>query len=346
LIIAGGIGTRFWPKSTEKKPKQFLNLIGDKTMIQYTYERMLKIMPKERIFILTAEKYITLLKNQINDVDDKNIIIQPEIKNTAPGILLSSLYIKQIYPHTNIAVLPSDALIVNNDRFCDIILQANKFVEEENQDAIITIGITPNRPETGYGYIKYNNKEKNNSIIKVEEFVEKPTEDVAITYLKAGNYLWNAGIFIYNVDYMLGEFEEKYTNTFNKFKRLPKIGEENYNEKVSKIYSQAEEISVDYAIMEKSNSIYVIPGDFGWDDIGSWTALKRYTQPDENNNVLKGNVKIIDSKNNTVYADNKKIILFGINDIFCIDSDDAIVIGSADKLCELHDLRKNEKLLE
>lgn len=339
LIMAGGIGTRFWPKSTERKPKQFLNLVDDKTMLQLTYERMLKIMPKERIFILTGEKYINLVKEQIDGIDNKNIIIQPEIKNTAPCILLSTLYINQIYKDANIAVLPSDHMIGNSTEFCNTILKANNYINEENKNSIITIGITPNRPESGYGYIKYDKNDKQKQVIKVEKFVEKPTVEVAKTYLAEGSYLWNAGIFIFNVNHMLKEFEEKYSETYELFKKLPAIDDKEYNSKTKEIYSKAEEKSIDYAIMEKSNSIYVIPGDFGWDDIGTWLALQRYIKPDENNNYIRGNVRSINSKNNVIYADNKEIILLDLEDTFCIDSDNVIVIGKKEKLSELHKLR-------
>ena len=339
LIMAGGIGTRFWPISTEKKPKQFLNLVDDKTMLQLTYERMLKIIPQERIFILTGDKYIDLVKEQIEGISDRNIIIQPAIKNTAPCILLSTLYINQLYKDANIAVLPSDHMIGDNAEFCNTILKANNYLNEENKNSIITIGITPDRPESGYGYIKYEKADAGKPVIKVEKFVEKPTVEVAKTYLESGNYLWNAGIFIFNINYMLKEFEEKYSNTYKLFLDLPKIGDKDFNEKTKEIYCQAEEISVDYAIMEKSDAIYVIPGDFGWDDIGTWLALQRYIKPDENNNYIRGKVRAINSKNNIIYTSNKEIVLLDLEDVFCIDSDDLIVIGKREKLGELHKLR-------
>ena len=202
LIMAGGKGTRFWPKSTEEKPKQFLNLIGEKTMIQMTCDRVLKIMPIENIFVVTAEKYKKLVKEQLPNLPEKNIIIEPVGMNTAPCILLASLYIKQIYKDANIAVLPSDHVIGNNDEFCRILKKANDYIENENNKAIVTIGITPNRPEGGYGYIKYPKKAINNNeeIIKIERFVEKPSVDTAKEYLREGNYLWNAGMFIFNVN--------------------------------------------------------------------------------------------------------------------------------------------------
>ena len=346
LIMAGGIGTRFWPKSTEKKPKQFLNLIGNKTMIQLTYERLKTIMPIEKIFILTGEDYVKLLKEQIPEIPDRNIIIQPAIKNTAPCILLATLYINQIFKNTNITVLPSDHMIGNTQKFCEIIEKGNKYIKTKNNTGIVTIGITPNRPETGYGYIKCTNiKEtfENTEVIKVEKFVEKPDLETAQKYLEEGSYLWNAGMFIFNTNYILAEFKEKFSGTYRLFENIPSIESPDYKKKCKEIYLQADEISFDYAIMEKSDSIYVIPGDFGWDDIGTWLSLQRYIDPDENNNYIKGDVRSFNSNNNVVYAGNKKVILLDVDNIFCIDSDDIIAIGRKEKLGQIHSLRTKIK---
>ena len=283
LIMAGGKGTRFWPKSTEEKPKQFLNLIADKTMIQLTYNRLLKIMPKERIFVVTGERYKKQVQNNLTDLPEKNIIIEPEGRNTAPCILLACLYIKEIYKDATVAVVPSDHAIKNTDEFCNILQVANSYVENENRDAIVTIGITPNRPETGYGYIKL--KDKDGQVIKVDKFVEKPNLEKAKEYLEAGEYLWNAGMFIFDINSMLKELEANYSG-YNVLKELPSIEEKEYTKKLKKLYPECESISIDYAVMEKSQSIYVVPGDFGWDDIGTWTSLERYIAKDESENIL------------------------------------------------------------
>ncbi len=185
LIMAGGKGTRFWPKSTEELPKQFLNLIDEKTMIQLTYERLLEIMPKERIFVITGEKYKNLVKSQLQELSDRNIIVEPTGRNTAPCILLASLYIKQIYKNATIAVLPSDHAIANSKDFCRILQMADSYIQNQNSNAIVTIGITPNRPETGYGYIKY--EKSDDKVIKVEKFVEKPDLETAKKYLNERN---------------------------------------------------------------------------------------------------------------------------------------------------------------
>ena len=340
LIMAGGKGTRFWPKSTEKTPKQFLNLIDEKTMIQLTYERLLKIIPKERIFVVTGKRYKEQVENDLKDLPKRNIIIEPEGRNTAPCILLACLYIKQIYNDATVAVLPSDHAIKNTDEFCNILEIANKYVEKENKEAIVTIGITPSRPETGYGYIKC---EKDNSkVIKVEKFVEKPNLEKAIEYLESGMYLWNAGMFIFDINNMLKELKLNYSG-YNLLVRLPKIDNANYCEELDKLYPECESISIDYAVMEKSRNIYVVPGDFGWDDIGTWNSLERYIAKDENSNILNGNIITYNSTNNVVYSGDKKIILLDADNMFCIDTDDVLVIGNRASINKVHELRKLEK---
>ena len=340
LIMAGGKGTRFWPKSTEEKPKQFINLIEDRTMIQLTVDRIKKLVPIEKIFISTGEKYIDLVKEQLPDLPEKNIIIEPEGRNTAPCILLASLYIKQIYDDCNIAVLPSDHLIKNEIEFLNILKKANDFVEK-NKESIVTIGITPDRPETGYGYIKYNKIEKN-EVVKVDRFVEKPDLEKAKKYLESKEYLWNAGMFIFNVDYMLKELENNYNRTFKLLQQLPSIYDENYNKLLKEIYPESENISIDYAVMEKSKNIYVIPSNFGWDDIGTWKALERYVEKDDKDNLIKGQASIYNSSNNVLYSGEKKIVVIGLDNIFCIESDDMIVIGPKEKMEELKNYREKE----
>lgn len=340
LIMAGGKGTRFWPKSTEEKPKQFINLIEDRTMIQLTVDRIKKLVPIEKIFISTGEKYIDLVKEQLPDLPEKNIIIEPEGRNTAPCILLASLYIKQIYDDCNIAVLPSDHLIKNEIEFLNILKKANDFVEK-NKESIVTIGITPDRPETGYGYIKYNKIEKN-EVVKVDRFVEKPDLEKAKKYLESKEYLWNAGMFIFNVNYMLKELENNYNKTFKLLQQLPSIYDENYDKILKDIYPESENISIDYAVMEKSKNIYVIPSNFGWDDIGTWKALERYVEKDDKDNLIKGQASIYNSSNNVLYSGEKKIVVIGLDNIFCIESDDMIVIGPKEKMEELKNYREKE----
>ena len=340
VIMAGGVGSRFWPQSTPEKPKQFLKLFGDKTMIQMTYDRMNQIIPSENIFIVTNNRYIDLVKEQLPNVKDINIIAEPCSKNTAPCILLSTLYIKNLYKEANIVCVSSDSYIGNEDKFLKIISKANDFINKE-KSAIVTIGITPTRPETGYGYIKY---EKSNEVPnKVIKFVEKPNLDLAMKYLESREYLWNAGMFIFNSTSMLDELKEFLPDEYGVLKDLPKRTDKKYEKYLEDNYEKCNKISIDYAVMEKSPNVYAIPADIGWDDVGSWQALERYTKKDSSGNVVKGDAKMIDSHNNIIYGQGKKIIFVNMNDLFCIDSDDAIIIGKKEDLSSVHLLKEEIK---
>ena len=336
LIMAGGVGSRFWPQSTEKMPKQFLNLLGEKSMIQMTYDRMRKITDDENIFIVTNKKYVNLVKEHINGINDKNIICEPCSKNTAPCILLSALYLKKMYDETNVICVSSDSYIGEEDIFIDIIKKANDFVSGK-KNAIVTLGIKPTRPETGYGYIKYEKSDETPN--KVISFVEKPNLELAKEYFSSGEYLWNAGMFIYNNNSMLDEIKNNLPNEYNLLKDLPSITDDNYNSFLNENYEKCTKISIDYAVMEKSKNIYAIPSDINWDDVGSWKALERYTDGDNEGNVIKGDTRVINSHNNVIYGNDKKIVLLNVDDLFCIDSNDVIVIGKKEDLGIVHELR-------
>lgn len=344
LIMAGGKGTRFWPKSTEDKPKQFLKLTSDKTMIQLTIERTKKIVPIENIFVCTGEKYCKILREQVPELDKKNIIVEPTGRNTAPCIALATNYISQIYDNCNIAVLPSDHLIIDDEEFKKILLLGNKFIKENDSKGIITIGINPTRVETGYGYIKIDKKIDNikNKVIKVEKFVEKPNFELAMHYIETKQYLWNAGMFIFNTKYMENEIKKHIPDIYNIIFSLPKINSKDYMKELNKSYEKCESISVDYAIMEKAHDIYVIPSNFGWDDIGTWRSIERYIGRDEDKNILKGEVDAIDSNNCVVYGNGKRIVVININDAYIIDGDDAIVICNKENIDSVNKYRTKE----
>ena len=336
LIMAGGVGSRFWPYSTKEKPKQFLKLINDKTMLQLTYERINKIIPSDNIFIVTNSEYKDIVKEQIENIKDINIICEPTARNTAPCILLSCLYIKNLFGDTNIACISSDSYIAKEDEFLKNITSAFNFVEGKN-DAIVTIGIKPTRPETGYGYIKYENSE--DKINKVIKFVEKPNLENAIKYFISNEYLWNAGMFIFNNLNMLNELKENIPDDYNKLSQLPKVDDNNYEYFLKDNYSKCNKISIDYAVMEKSKNVYTILSDIGWDDVGTWSSLERYIDKDNDDNVIKGEVVTLNSHDNIVYGDDKKIVLLNTNDIFCIDSKDVLIIGRREDINEVHKLK-------
>ena len=342
LIMAGGKGTRFWPLSTEEKPKQFLNLIGEETMIQMTVNRIKPIIPIERVFVCTGEMYVDLVKEQLPELPEQNIIIEPEGRNTAPCIALSAFVIKKYYKDANMIVLPSDHLISDEDEFRNVIKNADEFVKA-NKEAIITLGMEPTRPETGYGYIRYGKDEKeinSHKVIKVDAFVEKPNKEKAKAYIKEGNYLWNGGMFLWSADNILKQIEKYSNNTYKVLKDIETVANEEIQELINNNYHKTEAISIDYAVMEKSDSIYVVPSRFGWDDVGSWEALDRYRQKDDKGNVLVGSAKVVDSHGNLVISSSHDIVVEGLKDIYVIENDGKILVGHKSNVANVKELKK------
>ena len=337
LIMAGGRGTRFWPISTEEKPKQFLNLVEERTMLQLTVDRCLNIMNIENVFICTSEKYVAIVKEQLPHLPVQNIIVEPVGRNTAPCVLLSTLYIKQLFENANIVVLPSDHEINNLTRYLNILQEADTYLTKTN-DGIITLGIKPTYPETGYGYIKY---EQSDAFIKlVDRFVEKPDIDTAMTYIDEGCYLWNAGMFMFHVDYMISIAKEYMSETYQKLNNLPTIFDKDYYEQLTHTYPTCESISFDYAVAEKCKNMMVIESDIDWDDVGSWKALERYLKEDQDGNISRGKQCFINSNNNITYT-NKKIIVQDVDDILCVESDEYIIITKKENIERIHTLKEN-----
>lgn len=341
LIMAGGKGTRFWPLSTEEKPKQFLNLIGKDTMIQMTVNRIKPIIPIERIFVCTGEKYVNLVKDQLPELPAKNIIIEPDGRNTTPCIALSAFVIRRYYKDANMIVLPSDHLIKDEHKFRNIVQIANDFLEN-NEDAIVTLGMKPDRPEIGYGYIKYTNKaeEKNEfSIFKVDKFVEKPNEKKAREYLEDGSYLWNGGMFLWKISNIINEIKKYSPKTYEAIREIEVIEEEYLQDLINDKYHKTESISIDYAVLEKSTNVYVIPSEIGWDDIGTWKAVERYKEKDVNNNILYGNARVIESKCNIAINSCKRVVMIGIDDVMTLETEDSIYIVNKEYMENLRDYK-------
>lgn len=339
LIMAGGKGTRFWPLSTEEKPKQFLNLVGERTMIQMTVDRIIPIIPIERIFVCTGDKYTDYIKEQLPNLPDRNIIIEPEGRNTAPCIAVSSIIIERYYNDSSILVLPADHLIEKEEEFRKIILKANKFIEN-NHESIVTLGIKPTRAETGYGYIKFQNDDKS-EILKVDKFVEKPNKQLATEYLKEGVYLWNSGMFLWKSKHIIEEIKKYIPNTYEALSALSYIEKSKIREYINNNYRKTDNISIDYAVLEKAKNIYVIPSDICWDDIGTWEAVERYKEKDVDNNIISNNVRIIESKSNMIVNNQKKIILIGIEDIMALETEDEIFIVNKKYMDNLRDFQNH-----
>lgn len=337
LIMAGGKGTRFWPLSTEEKPKQFLKLLGNDTMIQMTVNRIKPLIPIERIFICTGEKYVKLVKEQLTELPERNIIVEPEGRNTGPCITLSACIIDRYYKDSTMIVLPADQLISDEEKFLECIRDGSQFLNDYPKE-IITLGITPDRAETGYGYIKCTKdyiQINNSKVVRVNKFVEKPSIEKAEEYLNDGNYLWNGGMFIWKTRNILRLLSEKMLITYYVLSRLRFISEELIQSYINENYSKTQATSIDYGVLEKIDEIMVIPCDFGWDDVGSWNSLERYREKDINQNICDENIKTIDSSNNIGIGNKKPIVFYGIEDLFYVETDDVIVITKKEKMNDM-----------
>ena len=313
VILAGGAGSRFWPISSEELPKQFLDILGcGRTLIQLTLERFNGLIPKENVWVVTAEKYREIVMEQLPEVPSSNILYEPCRRNTAPCICYVSWKIKKLNTKANIVVSPSDHLVVDIQAFQSAIDDSLSFAAET--DAVVTLGLKPTRPETGYGYIKadltYSSSRKHN-IFRVDEFKEKPTLEIAKEYIQSPNYLWNSGIFIWNVNTIINAFRVYEPEVSSIFEGLmPYYGTDKEQNKIDESYPQCKNISVDYAILEKAEEIFVFPASFSWSDLGTWNSLREQSDMDKYGNVCIGdNIKLYDTYNTIVHTCNKKEVI-------------------------------------
>lgn len=347
VIMAGGKGERFWPKSRMNMPKQFLSLTDDgKSMIQHTVERLKGLVDIQNMYIVTNEIYKDLVLEHIPDIPKENIIIEPVAKNTAPCIGLAAIHIAKKNPDSKMIILPSDHLIKFNEIFIDTLKIALDVVEKG--DNLATIGITPNYPETGYGYINFTKGESfkdSANIYEVLRFVEKPNLEKAKEYLTSGEYLWNSGIFVWKASTILKNFKEYLPEIYE---GLQKIGESintgKYEEVLKKEFPNLPSESIDYGIMEKAKNIYVIPGNFGWDDVGSWLSLERINKTNQDGNVITGNVISIKTKNTIIQGSDKLIATIGLEDIVIVDTDDVTLICHKNNTQEVKEVINNLKI--
>lgn len=332
-IMAGGIGSRFWPASRTAKSKQFLDILGTgRTLIQSTYDRFLKICPKENIFILTHTDYIDLIKEQLPDITDEQILTEPARKNTAPCIAYSAFKINKINPDANIIVAPSDHVILKEEEFVRIAELATDFVSKHN--ALCTLGIRPTRPDTGYGYIQYFEEEISEGIHKVKTFTEKPEKEVAKQFIRSGDFLWNAGIFIWNVRNILQSLEKNLLEVYDAFTEAePHMLTPGEKDAVEKAFVTCPSISIDYGIMEKADNVYTLPSSFGWSDLGTWASLYAEKEKDYLQNAVNGkNVVVYDSINNIINVpDDKLVVIQGLENFIVVDTKDVLLICSKDE---------------
>lgn len=327
VIMAGGVGSRFWPVSTPEFPKQFHDMLGTgDTLLQKTFSRLNQLIPKENIFILTNENYEHICLDQLPAIEKNQILLEPCMRNTAPCILYAALKIKQINPHGVMIVAPSDHWIENEILFLDHVKQCFDFCSTNNR--LITLGIQPTFPNTGYGYIEF---EKNNETVfkKVAQFREKPDYETAKAFISAGNFLWNAGIFIWSVETITAAFQQFQPQMFDLFMSgYDRLNTENEKSFINDNYAKSENISIDYAIMEKSNEIYVLPATFDWNDLGTWGSLYQKLDKDADENaVINANIVLEDAKGNMIRSQKgKTMIIKGLSDFIIVDENEKLII--------------------
>lgn len=326
VIMAGGKGERFWPKSRENHPKQFLSLTHDgETMIQKTVKRISSLVEQEDIFIVTNEFYKKIVMEQLPDIPEENILSEPYRKNTAPCIAFASSVIKSKYDDAIMMVLPSDHLIKDESAYTRTLCSAIATATEKNN--LVTIGITPTYPETGYGYI--NLGEKSGDAYKVNRFVEKPDICTAKKYLSSGDYLWNSGMFIWKVSSIEERFKKYMPDVYEGANKIGNaFGTKDFEKVLKTEYNKFVSESIDFGIMEKASDIYIIAGNFGWDDVGNWLAVERINQTDECQNYIEGDVISENCRHITVCGGKRLIATIGLEDVIIVDTDDTVLVCS------------------
>ncbi len=339
--MAGGVGSRFWPASREDRPKQFLDIAGTgKSLLRITFERFLRLTTADRILIVTNERYAAQVKEHLPEISDNQILREPSRNNTAPCVAYTAFKLYNLDPEANFVIAPSDALIHNEGIFTDNLRKALEYTAAN--DALVTLGISPNGPNTGYGYIQFDGEGGNDGIYPVKRFTEKPDLNTAKSFINSGDYLWNAGIFIWRAKTILTAYREHAPEIY----RLLENNEGCYNtdreqDFINKMYPQTPSISVDYAIMEPATNIYTIPAQFGWSDLGTWKSLHEETDQDTDGNVVIGeNILLTDTHNSLISAPAGKIVVAGgLDDFIVVDEKDVLLIFPKNREQEIKQLR-------
>lgn len=333
VIMAGGIGSRFWPMSRQNYPKQFLDILNTgKTLIQWTFERFASFIPKENIYVVTSNEYRDIVHKQLPQMPQENILGEPSRKNTAPCIAYISFKLQQKDPKASLIVAPADHLILDTKGFTKVCLEALSFVGKHS--AFITLGIKPTYPNTGYGYIQHEQHSVSDNVYKVKTFTEKPNLELAKTFLASGDFLWNAGIFVWQVKNIIQAFEKYLPEMYDVFSaEREKFNTSGEKAALEHIYPLCTNISIDFGIMEKADNVYVIPSSFGWSDLGTWNSAYENLEKDYLANAVAGdNVVVIDATKCVVKAPNDKLlVLQGLDDFIVVDTKDVLLICKRDK---------------
>lgn len=336
-IMAGGIGSRFWPMSRTGYPKQFLDILNTgKTLIQSTVDRFAHFIPTENIYVVTTENYRSIVAEQLPQIPAQNILCEPSRKNTAPCIAYVSYKLAALNPDANLICAPADHLITDEVSFEEICKNALAFTA--NIKALLTLGIKPTNPNTGYGYIQFEPRAVSDNVYKVKTFTEKPDRDLAKTFVASGDFLWNAGIFVWQIKNIIRAFEQFLPEIHELFEtERSLLNTDQESDAIERIYPQCVNISIDYGIMEKADNVYVIPASFGWSDLGTWASAYDTLEKDYLDNAVAGdNVMIIDATKNMIHADNKKLIVIqGMEDFIVVDTKDVLLICKKDKEQEI-----------
>jgi mannose-1-phosphate guanylyltransferase len=352
-IMAGGIGSRFWPMSRSNYPKQFLDILHvGKTMIQQTFERFAKLVPEENIYIVTSQEYVPIVKKQLPDINEDNIVAEPSRKNTAPCIAYIAFKLLKKDPQAVMIATPSDNLILEVDEFVNTATKALNFVDHIN--AFVTIGIKPTYPNTGYGYIQHETIAAAPDIHKVKTFTEKPNVELAKAFIASGDFLWNAGLFTWKVKNIISAFEKYLPEMYEVFAaEKDKFNTPEEAEAIEQIYPQCTNISIDFGIMEKADNVYVIPATFSWSDLGTWNSAWDNMDKDYFGNAVAGkHVMVVDANNCMVHVpDHKLVLLQGLHDYIIVDTKDVLLICKKDQEQEIKEYvaevkrNKGEKFL-
>lgn len=331
--MAGGIGSRFWPLSKKKSPKQFIDILGTgKSLLRQTFERFNRICPVENIYIVTNVEYKDQILDNIPEISEKQILLEPRRRNTAPCIEYANFRILKENPDAIVTVAPSDHLILDENGFIDVINESIEFVEGRN--ALLTLGIKPSRPETGYGYIQANPEVKiltdnKFEMEKVKTFAEKPNYEMAKVFFESGEFYWNSGIFIWSLSSIMNAFKVHLPEVHNLFQeRESSFGTKDEDMAIDKIYSECKNISIDYGIMEHAENVYVLKSDFGWSDLGTWTSLYENSNHSDNGNLVNAKQSLLDNVKNTIVVvpDNKLVVLQGLDDYIVVDANNVLLV--------------------
>lgn len=329
VIMAGGIGSRFWPRSRREHPKQFLSVFGDATLLQNTVARLQGIVPPERCFIVTNERYVAQTRDQLPAVPAENILGEPISRNTAPCIAYAAFALAALDPDATMIVLPADHVITNVKRFQQVVREAVNRSSENG--ALVTIGISPTHPATGYGYLQYDGPAdldfEEPESFPVLAFAEKPDLATAERFLDSGDFLWNSGMFVWRAETIIDALERYLPDTYEAFEPLSRaLGSPQEKEVILSAFQASRSISIDYGVMERAEKVYVVPGDFGWSDVGDWKAVYDLSEKDKHGNAIRGQAILRGSGRCLVHSTDRLVVLVGIHDAIVVDTDDAVLV--------------------